>query len=112
MALMPRADGMFALIDVRDLNMGFEVATFLEQEAVPADAEVIGATWAKTNNDGSPDRRFRDNRQIPVCRHGNIIVSSESAATEEYQFSNAHAAEGFAVAFDAYKKSLPATGRT
>lgn len=72
-AVIPRADGMFALIDIRDLEVGIEGVRFHEDEEVPSDAEVVGYTWAKTNKDGSPDRRFRENYQIPICLYGQIV---------------------------------------
>ena len=60
-AVIPRADGIFALIDIRDLQIDVEGVRFHETEGVPSDAEVVGYTWAKTNKDGSPDRRFKEN---------------------------------------------------
>ena len=69
-ALMPRADGAFALVDIRDIEIDGSAKGFHEEEGVPPDAEVIGHTWAKANKDGSPDRRFANNYQIPICAYG------------------------------------------
>lgn len=106
MALMPRADGMFALIDLRELRMTYRPTRFVENEQVPADAYVQGHTWAKVNKDGSPDRRFRDNYQIPICIYGQLAISSPSGVTEEYQISNVAAAEAFAAAVAQYQAAL------
>ncbi|MGK2958405.1 MAG: DUF4236 domain-containing protein [Acidimicrobiales bacterium] len=105
-AVMPRPDGLFALIDIRELDVQGNATGFQETESVPSDSKVIGQTWAKTNKDGSPDRRFKDNYQIPVCEYGRITFRSKSGVAEEYQVSNADAAISFSRAVAAYKSAL------
>jgi len=108
MAIMPRADGAFALIDLRELQIEFHTIQFIEEEAVPNDAKLVGETWAKVNKDGSRDLRFRDNYRIPICLYGRLLFTSPGGVEEEYQFSNAEAAGNFARAFEAYKQALSA----
>lgn len=108
-AVIPRADGAFALIDIRELQIGVEGVRFHEDEDVPKDAEVVGYTWAKTNKDGSPDRRFKENYQIPVCLYGQIAFRTQTGVTEEYMVSNANAALAFANAVQAYQQILAKT---
>ncbi|HET6942760.1 MAG TPA: DUF4236 domain-containing protein [Sphingomicrobium sp.] len=105
-AIMPRADGAFALIDLRDLSLEYNAVRFIEEDAIPPDAHVVDQTWAKTNKDGSPDRRFSNNYAIPVCLYGRLVFTSSAGIEEEYQFSNAAAAGNFARAFGAYQQSL------
>ena len=45
---------------------------FLEEEGVPGDSQVISHTWKYVNKSGGPDRRFRDNRQIPITVYGEL----------------------------------------
>jgi len=104
--LMRRADGAFALLDLREVSVDAAPTRFVEDEQVPVDAEVVGNTWAKANKDGSPDRRFNGNYQIPVCLYGRIRLSSPTGLTEEYQFSNVNAALAFGSALDDYKAAL------
>lgn len=106
--LMRRVDGAFALLDLREVGVQSEVTRFIEDEQVPSDAEVVGHTWAKANKDGSPDRRFNGNYQIPVCLYGRIKLTSSTGLTEEYQFSNVGAALAFGQAFEDYKSALRA----
>jgi hypothetical protein len=110
--LMQRSDGAFALLDLRDVQVDFEGVNFIEEEKVPSDSEIVRHTWAKVNKDGSPDRRFRDNYQIPVCFYGRIKLTSPTGLTEEYQFSNASAAFAFGRAFGGYQGALRALGDT
>ena len=51
---------------------------FIESSGVPRDSEIVDYTWQYTNRNGGPDRRFNNNRKIPV------------AAYEEIAFSNGH----------------------
>lgn len=110
MILMQRGDGEFALIDLRDVTIEFGGVNFIEEEHVPEDTQVVRHTWAKVNKDGSPDRRFKDNYQIPVCLYGKLKFTSNTGLTEEYQFSNAPAAVAFGQAFEAYKAALRSLG--
>jgi hypothetical protein len=107
-AMMPRADGAFALIDLRDLRLEHNAVRFIEEEAVPNDATVVDQTWAKVNKNGTPDLRFKENYRIPVCLYGRLMFTSPGGVEEEYQFSNAEAAANFSRAFDAYKEALSA----
>ncbi|MCC6918963.1 MAG: DUF4236 domain-containing protein [Alphaproteobacteria bacterium] len=107
--LMPRVDGAFALIDLRELALDFQAVQFVEGDVVPADAQIVHHTWAKVNKDGSPDRRFRENYKMPVCLYGRLLFTSPGGIEEEYQFSNVHAAGDFARALESYKAALSAT---
>jgi hypothetical protein len=107
-AVMPRADGAFALIDLREMRLESNVVQFIEEEAIPPDAQVVGQAWAKANKDGSPDLRFKDNYAIPVCVYGRLLFTSPAGIEEEYQFSNAEAAANFARAFFAYQIAISA----
>lgn len=105
-AVIPRADGAFALIDLRELQISSEYRRFHEEEGVPSDSRIDGYTWAKTNKNGSPDRRFKGNYQIPICVYGNITFHSQTGVTEEYMVSNADAAQAFTEAVKRYQTSL------
>jgi hypothetical protein len=97
----------YALLDVRDVEIQYEPVAFVEQEAVPGDCRVIEHTWAKVNKDGSRDRRFADNYQIPVVAYGRLEVSSSTGLQEEYMVSNAPAAAAFAAAWAEFRDQLP-----
>ena len=97
----------FALVDIRDANLDHNPTSFIEEEAIPTDAQLIGHTWKKANKDGSPDRRFPNNYQIPILAYGGIRLTSNSGLNEAYLISNATAAQEFAHAWTAYKNALP-----
>jgi len=97
----------FALIDIRDANLDYNPTSFIEEETIPTDAQLIGHTWKKANKDGSPDRRFANNYQIPILAYGGIRLTSESGLNEAYLISNASAAQQFAQAWISFKNALP-----
>jgi len=106
MVLMPRADGAFALIDLREVHLAFELQNFIEHEQVPSDSKLVGETWAKVNKNGTPDLRFKDNYRIPIALYGKMLFASAGGIEEEYQFSNADSAAEFGRAFESYKLAL------
>ncbi len=102
----------FALIDIRELEVTLRGTRFVEEEAVPADSEVGGQTWKKTNKDGSPDKRFVGNYTIPLVKYGQLWFTSPTGLNEAYMFSNASSAERFAASFTNYQRRLQELART
>ncbi len=96
----------YALIEFAEVDLKVERISFHEQQAVPADARQIGTTWAKTNKDGSPDRRFRDNFAIPVMEYAQLTLRSPAGLNEEYILSNVSAAENLVAAWTAVRDAV------
>lgn len=90
----------FAVIDITELRVAFNTSGFTESEVVPSDARVIGSTWAKANKNGSRDRRFKHNRQLPILQYGTLNLSTAGGLNEEFMFSNAEATAAFAAAIE------------
>lgn len=81
----------------KNLEVNATTTNFREEEVTPQDAEHIGNTWRYVNKSGGPDRRFNDNRQIPIYRYGQLeIVCGEWGI--RLCVSRAAAANEFAVA--------------
>lgn len=104
--MMREASRDFALIEFPQFECKLATSNFIEEEAVPSDAEQIGATWKRANKDGSQDRRFNDNYQIPVLRYGGLALSSPTGLGEVYQVSNYAKAAAFAQAVAVHKRTL------
>jgi Protein of unknown function (DUF4236) len=102
----------FALIDSREVTLRSRSVRFIEDQAIPSDTQVVGHAWAKSNKDGTPDRRFRDNYQIPVVLYGSLTFTSPSGLHEEFSVSNPALAERFAKAWTTFQASfVPADRR-
>jgi hypothetical protein len=67
-------------ISYKSFKVDFSPARFFEEEAVPADAEVVDRTWRYTREDGSPDRRYTPNPQIPVVVYGLLQITGPTCA--------------------------------
>ncbi len=86
-----------ALVDYKDFNISVSSSDFRENEKVPADARVIGTTWQYVNANGTPDRRYKNNRQIPICLYGTVRLYSAGGAgiNVELMTSNIQKAQDF-----------------
>ena len=96
----------FGIIGLNELQFDFAPVRFVEDGIVPGDSKVIDRTWAKVNRNGTPDKRFKDNRQIPIVRYGRISLKTRNGMHEEYEFSNYEATESFGNAFSNYIRSI------
>jgi hypothetical protein len=101
----------FGLLDIGEMDFAFRSQNFVEEETVPPDAMVTGYTWAKVNKNGTPDRRFRTNYQIPLCKYGYITLSSRTGLNEAYAFSSYSKSEKFASAMADYQEIIRSVGR-
>lgn len=96
----------FALIEWSELSAEGKPSNFIESEPVPTDAQVISHTWAKANKDGSPDRRFTDNYQIPVVRYGELWFKSPGGLYEAYMVSSQSKVDDFIAAIQNLRTAL------
>lgn len=86
-------NSQFAAVKYNDLEVTFSQISFCEEEKVPSDSQVVGHTWSKINKDGSRDKRFKDNYQIPIVKYGEIGIKERSGIEERFQFSSISASE-------------------
>lgn len=96
----------FAVIGLDEISMEQNYVRFTETQGVPADTKIIEQTWAKVNKNGSRDKRFKGNYQIPVVRYGELKLKTTTGVHEEYQFSNYEATVAFDQAFREYQQSI------
>ena len=75
-----------------ELKVEAATTTFVESQLVPRDAKVVDRTWQYVNKSGGPDRRFKDNREIPVAEYGAISFTSQSGLNERFLVSDIGAA--------------------
>lgn len=75
-------------LSYEDLNINFSKTQFIESGIVPKDAKILRQTWLKVNKNGTPDKRFKDNRQVPVCEYGQVEISSGNSLYVKIMCSN------------------------
>lgn len=71
-------------------------ARFIEHEQPASDAQVVDQTWKYLNKSGDPDRRFSDNRQLPICLYSEYALTSTQGWNETIITSRKGAMDHFA----------------
>jgi len=104
--VMQAAKNNFAIIGINEIEFFQSYVTFTETGLIPLDAEIIDKTWAKVNINGTPDRRFKGNYQIPVAKYGEIKLRTKTGLNKEYEFSNYKLTEEFGKAFRDYQITI------
>ncbi|TXD39296.1 DUF4236 domain-containing protein [Lujinxingia vulgaris] len=102
LVLLP-PEGLPGIVDIREVDFKFSEVRFQESGPIPGDSVVIDHVWAKTNKNGTRDKRFKDNYQIPVAQYGEIHVKSPGGVNEVFCFSDCGKAAAFAASMDRYK---------
>jgi hypothetical protein len=64
------------------ISADISIIQFIESESPPSDAKRIGETWRYVNKKGGPDRRFKDNVQIPIMQYEQVHLRSRSGLNE------------------------------
>lgn len=93
--IIVRYSGIYSAISYNDFNVDLQLINFVEESGVPTDTEVIGTTWRYQNVDGSPDRRFSNNRQLPIVKYAELRLHSPSKLEMVLQCSNVKYAKYF-----------------
>lgn len=101
--MLVKHGGRFGAVGYDDLQIRDHASHFIEDGARPVDAQVVGSTWKHPNKSGGPDRRFRDNRQLPICLYDMMHLSSSSGVNELIEFSRT----GFVRQFSTALHDLP-----
>jgi len=96
----------FAIIGFDELNLNHNHIRFVENGIVPRDSKVIDKTWLRVNVNGSPDKRFKENYQIPIVKYGEISLKTKTGLNELFQFSNYEYTEEFGTAFSIYQITI------
>lgn len=101
--VMYSAKTSFALVGLDELRFDYHATRFIEAGTVPADSKIIDRTWAKVNKNGTPDKRFKGNYQIPIVKYGCFTMETATGMNEAYGCSNYESTELFGRAFTTYQ---------
>jgi len=94
--------GELCAIPYEDLEITICENQFRESQHIPSDAEVLGHVWKYVNADGGPDRRFNDNRRIPVLKYRGVKIEDNDNFSLEFLVSNFEIGGEFANALHRY----------
>ena len=88
-------DAKAGAVSYADLSISISSVRFVEESALPNDAQVVDHTWRYVNKKGGPDRRFKDNPKLPIALYEEIYLQSESGLNELFQVSRTGTGDPF-----------------
>ena len=97
----------YGAIPYESLTAHCSVDRFIEDSSVPSDANIVGHTWQYVREDGGPDRRFNNNRQLPIALYGLLVLKSSSGLNIYLQCSNQQVAQQAAEEIEQHKPQRP-----
>lgn len=89
-----------------DIEIDMKNTNFVEESSVPADTNILRNTWKYVNNNGTPDRRFKNNMQLPVCEYKIVYLRSNTGLNVHLLLSSANKAEAFKEVWDGIDEIL------
>lgn len=100
----------FVAYSYEQLSVYSSTTIFIENGAVSRDAEIIRYTWQYVNKNGTADKRFNHNRQLPVCRYGLVHFTVGGETSIELHTSNKLVAQNAGKAYHCYKSFIDTIG--
>lgn len=94
-------------VNYKDLVINVSGSKFIEEGNVPNDARIVDRTWRYVNKSGGPDKRFKDNKELPVCLYEEISITSYSGLNELIQISQTGHGLDFQRAVNNLSKIMP-----
>ncbi|BBZ24314.1 DUF4236 domain-containing protein [Mycolicibacter hiberniae] len=91
----------FSDIGYAHLHVSAGQTRFIENAAPPGDAVQVDHTWQYVNVKGGPDRRYKDNRQLPVMRYSTLDITSSQGLQWQLQVSRDGSTAAVATALSA-----------
>jgi len=88
-------------ISYKDIEVRFSNKRFIESDYVPPDAQIVDSTWQYVNKKGGPDRRFKNNRQLPIALYSDLHFTSSTGLNELISVSKPNIGQQI---FEAVKK--------
>lgn len=93
--ILVRQNKQYGAISYKSFLADFAPTRFIEDQGVPTDTRILEYTWQYVNKKGGPDRRFSNNKQIPIVEYGFVHLSTASGLNVHLHVSNINAASGF-----------------
>lgn len=87
--VLVREGKQFTDVGYDRLSVHFNTTNFIESSgSIPTDASRVGQTWQYVNMKGGPDRRFANNRVLPIMLYGEMQLRSDTGLRWDVQASS------------------------
>lgn len=80
--LLLKQNSKYAAISYESLYIQPVSSLFRENDTVPVDADVVDYAWQYMNKNGGPDKRFSNNKKIPICSYSNYCFKTSNGLNE------------------------------
>lgn len=98
--------GGIGAVSYKNLNISVGENRFIEEGGVPKGAKIVGRTWKYVNKRGGPDKRFKDNRELPIMIYEEINLTSDTSLNERIEISRVNIGDEFKSAIRDLAKSI------
>jgi len=96
----------FGIIDFKEVEIEHNEQRFVENEDVPSDTKIIGRTWQYVNKNGSPDKRYSFNPEIPIVLYYKFTLKSSKGLHECFLVSFCEIGNLFCKSLELFRDSL------
>jgi hypothetical protein len=100
--ILVRSGGSWNDLEYKDLRLSCHPQRLIENGPLPKDGQQVGTTWRYVNKNGGPDRRFNDNKQLPIMLYGEVELTTATGLRWVLQLSNVKTAAALATAVQAH----------
>ena len=95
-------DKQWISVNYDELEVLYQDTRFIESGFVPNDTQVLDYTWQHVNKSGGPDKRFANNRKLPICAYGEVGFESKNGLLIMIMGSNRQKTKSFYEALNEY----------
>ncbi|MFV8054632.1 PolC-type DNA polymerase III [Mycobacterium sp. 48b] len=107
--ILVREGKHFSDISYTQLGVRSGETQFIESSSPPGDGAQVGQTWQYVNVKGGPDRRYKNNRVLPIMLYGTVDFTSVQGLLWQLQVSRADAIPAVARVLAAVPLLRPST---
>ncbi|WP_417659597.1 DUF4236 domain-containing protein [Pseudidiomarina sp.] len=93
-------------VSYQNLRVFVENTRFIEHGSLPRDAKVVDRTWKYVNKRGGPDKRFKDNLELPIVLYEDLSFTSDTGLNERIEISKVGFGGDFSRAINMLSKGI------
>ena len=109
--ILVKKGSKYVAYSYEQINLYASTTNFIEHGAIAKDAEVVRRTWQYVNKNGTADKRYNNNKQLPVCLYGTLDIRGNNLDVE-LQTSNKTVTKNVGSAYLHYKNYVRRIGNS
>lgn len=107
--ILVKKGSKYVAYSYEQINLYASTTNFIEHGSIARDAEVVRRTWQYVNKNGTADKRYNNNKQLPVCLYGTLDIRGNNLDVE-LQTSNKTVTKNVGSAYQHYKNYVRRIG--